>query len=117
MLEIVFSVLNNMKEKLDFILANFNEERIYHNGEYYRLKTFDDGTYELELSVSGACGTFESHPAIKFKIKPEADQVIFLSYRDVVVNPMKYFKPESDTELAFVSLAFEQLIDKCYHIK
>ena len=117
MLAIVFLGLNNMMDKLAFVLAHFNEDRVYHNGEYYRLKQFDDDTYELEVSISGACGTFESHPAIKFKIMPESNKVLFLSYRDVVVNPMKSFKPESEAELDFVRLAFEQLVDKCNQVK
>ena len=104
MLAIVFLGLNNMMDKLAFVLAHFNEDRVYHNGEYYRLKQFDDDTYELEVSISGACGTFESHPAIKFKIMPESNQVLFLSYRDVVANPMKFFKPETEAELDFVRL-------------
>lgn len=106
-----------MIDKLDSVLAQFNEERVYHNGEYYRLKKFDDDIYELEAAISGACGTFDSHPAIKFKTIPESNQVLFLSYRDVVVNPMKCFKPESEAEFEFVKLAFEQLLDKFYQVK
>ena len=106
-----------MKDKLDFLLKHFSEERVYKQDGYYRLKHFDDDTYELEFSVSGPCGTFESHPAIKFKSSSESDQLIFLSYRDVVVNPMKSFKPESEEQLKFVTLAFKELVDKFYQLK
>lgn len=117
MLEIVFLALNNIMDKLGFILDHFDDERVYKNNGYYRVKQLEDDTYELEFSIAGSCGTFDSHPAIRFKILPDLDQLIFLSYRDVEVNPMKWFKPESDDELDFVTLAFEQLVDKFYQFK
>lgn len=106
-----------MKDKLEFILNHFNEERVYKQDGYYRLKQLGDDTYELEFSISGSCGTFESHPAIKFKIMTGSEELMFLSYRDVVANPMKSFKPERADEFEFVSQAFEQLVDKFYQLK
>ena len=106
-----------MNDKLKFVLTHFKEDREYHGDGYYRVKSFDDGSYELEFSVSGSCGTFDSHPAIKVALSPESDTVTYLLYRDMVVNPIKFFKPESDVEQGFVKLAFEQLVDKFYLLK
>lgn len=106
-----------MIDKLKVVLANFNENRTYNGDGYYRVKPFDDGSYELEFSVSGSCGTFDSHPAIKFVLSPESDAVTYLLYRDMLATPIKFFKPESDAEQEFVNLAFEQLVDKFYLLK
>lgn len=106
-----------MIDKLKVVLAQFKEDRTYIDDGYYRVKSFDDGSYELEFSVSGSCGTFDSHPAIKIALSTETDDVTYLLYRDMVVSPIEFFKPESEAELAFVKLAFEQLVDKFYSLK
>ncbi|GHU43155.1 hypothetical protein FACS1894193_09580 [Bacilli bacterium] len=103
--------------QLDFILENFSESREYLEDGYYRVQDFGDGSYELEFSVAGYCGTFDSHPAIKFRIDAETKVVTFLLYRDMVASPIQFFKPETKKDQAFVQERFEQLLAKFYQAK
>ncbi|GAB2021415.1 hypothetical protein RyT2_04890 [Pseudolactococcus yaeyamensis] len=113
----VYSEQNNQMTQLDFILANFSESREYLEDGYYRVQDFGDDSYELEFSTAGYCGTFDSHPAIKFQMDAETKTITFLLYRDMVVSPIKFFKPESEKEQAFVQEHFEQLVAKFYQAK
>ncbi|MGX6990495.1 hypothetical protein ACWN8M_02480 [Pseudolactococcus reticulitermitis] len=117
MQETVCSELNNQMTQLDFILANFSESREYLEDGYYRVQDFGDGSYELEFSVAGYCGTFDSHPAIKFRMDAETKAVTFLLYRDMVASPIQFFKPETKKDQAFVQERFEQLLAKFYQAK
>ena len=113
----VYSVLNNQMKQLEFVLAHFSDSREYLKDGYYRVQDFGDGTYELEFSTAGYCGTFDSHPAIKFRIVPETKTITFLLYRDMVVRPIQFFKPESESDCDFVQERFNQLLAKFYQAK
>lgn len=117
MLATVYSVLNNQMKQLEFVLAHFSDSRDYLKDGYYRVQDFGDGTYELEFSTAGYCGTFDSHPAIKFRIVPETKTITFLLYRDMVARPIQFFKPESESDCDFVQERFNQLLAKFYQAK
>jgi hypothetical protein len=105
-----------MAAKLDFVLTHFSDSREYLADGYYRVKDFGDGIYELEFSVAGYCGTFDSKPAIKFQVLSESSEVHFLLYRDMTTQPVQFFTPDA-TNLDFVTAAFEKLVDQFYQVK
>ena len=113
----VCSGQNNQMDQLEFVLTQFSASREYLEDGYYRVQDFGDGTYELEFSTAGYCGTFDSHPAIKFRIDAETKTMTFLLYRDMVVSPIQFFKPESKTDQDFVQARFDQLLTKFYQAK
>lgn len=105
-----------MATKLEFVLTHFSDNREFISDGYYRVKAFGDDVYELEFSVAGYCGTFDSKPAIKFQVSPETQEVTFLLYRDMTTNPIQFFTPDA-SNLAFVASEFDQLVDKFYQTK
>ena len=113
----VCSGQNKPMDQLEFVLTHFSASRDYREDGYYRVQNFGDGTYEFEFSTAGYCGTFDSHPAIKFRMDAESKAVTFLLYRDMVVSPIKFFKPETEAEITTVQKEFEQLVAKFYQAK
>ena len=113
----VYSVQNNQMDQLEFVLTHFGASREYLDDGYYRVQDFGDGSYELEFSTAGYCSTFDSHPAIKFRIDAETKAVTFLLYRDMVVSPIKFFKPESEADITFVQGRFDHLLAKFNQVK
>ncbi|MDR1606118.1 MAG: hypothetical protein LBS41_03290 [Streptococcaceae bacterium] len=109
--------LNKLLEQLKVVLAHFDENRTYLGDGYYRLQDFGAGVYEIEYSIAGFCGTFESQPAIKFQVDFDSQAITFLFYRDMVAHPIKFFKPETEADQAFVAEAFEHLLAKFYQHK
>ena len=114
---IVYLALNKQMKQLEFVLTHFSDSREYLKDGYYRVQDFGDDVYELEFSTAGYCGTFDSHPAIKFRMDAESKAVTFLLYRDMVVSPIKFFKPETEAEITTVQKEFEQLVAKFYQAK
>lgn len=114
---IVYLALNKQMKQLEFVLTHFSDSREYLKDGYYCVQDFGDDVYELEFSTAGYCGTFDSHPAIKFRIIPETQTITFLLYRDMVARPIQFFKPESESDDAFVQERFNQLVAKFYQAK
>jgi hypothetical protein len=73
---IVYLALNKQMKQLEFVLTHFSDSREYLKDGYYRVQDFGDDVYELEFSTAGYCGTFDSHPAIKFRIIPETKPLL-----------------------------------------
>lgn len=117
MLETVYLVQNNFKTELAYVLDQFNADRCYLGDGYYRLQDFGNGIYELEFSIAGPCSTFDPHPAIKFQLTDASEIITPLYYRDMVLAPIKFFKPETQAELTFVQSALRELVRKFYQAK
>ncbi|MBJ8326410.1 hypothetical protein [Streptococcus pacificus] len=97
--------------KLDALLNYCDGERHYNDGKYYRLKSHDDNTYSLTISVPGFCGESTPHPMLKFNY--DGSTVDFISYVDYETNPIKsfFFNKENET---FFKKEFERLVDDFY---
>ncbi|GFH40928.1 hypothetical protein [Pseudolactococcus insecticola] len=104
-----------MVDKLRYVLTHFSDSRVFISDGYYRVQQFDNDIYELEFSVSGYCGTFESKPAIKFQLSSD-DDITFLLYRDMTATPIKFFTPD-DSNKAAVRSEFEALVERFYQVK
>ncbi|MCU9533971.1 hypothetical protein [Streptococcus sp. CSL10205-OR2] len=98
-------------KKLDTILNYCSDERHYHQGSYYRLKSHGDNIYSLTISVPGFCGENTPHPMLKFSY--DGTKVDFISYVDYETNPIKTLFFDEENEL-FFQKEFKRLIDDFY---
>lgn len=114
---IVCLAQNNLSIKLASILTAYSDQREYLGDGYYRIQAFGAHCYELEFSLSGPCGTFESHPAIKFQYLPDMAEPLVLYYRDMVVSPIQLFKPETEAEQTLAQTSLVELIERFYQAK
>lgn len=98
-------------KKLDTILNYCNDNRHYHNGYYYRVKSHNDNVYSLTISVPGFCGENTPHPMLKFVYNDK--KVDFISYVDYQINPIKSFFFNKENE-EFFQKEFKRLVNEFY---
>ncbi|MGT2772319.1 hypothetical protein [Streptococcus marimammalium] len=98
-------------KKLDIILNYCNNNRDYHNGRYYRVKSHNDNVYSLTISVPGFCGENTPHPMLKFLY--DGKKVEFISYVDYETNPIKSFFFDTENE-DFFQKEFDRLVNEFY---
>lgn len=100
-------------EKLESLLAFFDEEKKYYVDGYYRLRKLESDEFELAYLIPDACGATTVHPQITI----EKHEEIWIPTKliDMWTSPTQFVEKNSETE-KFLDNALAELVLKFEHV-